>query len=124
MEIIKIQDLAEMDDIFVTDDYEEQMINPGLGQDRIIIMGPLLRIRDSKLLIANGIYCCFDEATKELEPDFALSLLYKASGEPDLDHPLYWEQDPPAIMIHNYLNIIAEDAVAEDEEMSVLQTVA
>ena len=38
------------------------------------------------------------------------------NGEPDLDRPLYWEQDPPAVMLHNYLSVLAGREDEEQEE--------
>lgn len=113
MVIKTIQSLDEIDNEKVTasdesfyEDYDEIPINPNIGDDRIIIMGPAYRLRNTKLIIALGVYHNYNEDTGEFNPDFDVSLLYKASDEPDWDRPLYYEQDPAATMIYNYLRYL------------------
>ena len=75
MIIKNIQYLREMDTAHEEYDYEEFETNPGLGKDRIIVTGPLYRLRNTNLFVAEGTYCNFDEETGWLEPDFGVSLL-------------------------------------------------
>ena len=109
MNIINIQHFSDIDKFFENENnyyelFEEELIaNPGLGDDKIIISGPMYRLRETGLIIAEGVYCDFNEDTGELEPDFGVSVLYDSQGEPDLDNALYWEEGTPSCMFHNYV---------------------
>ncbi len=108
MNIRNIEHFSEIDemyDIYEDDRFDEMMINPDLGDDRIIISGPLYRLCNSNLIIAEGTYYAYDEDTGELEPDFSVSLLYDFSAGEDFDKPLYWQQDSPATMFHYYVRM-------------------
>ena len=108
MNIINIEHFCDIDELIVNEKLyyelfnEEFVANPDLGNDRIIISGPMYRLCGTGLIIAEGTYCNYNEDTGELEPDFGVSLLYDSYGEPDLDAPLYYEQGTPACMFHNY----------------------
>ncbi len=125
MEIVKVNNLQEIDGIELDiAEYDEEIANPDLGDDRIIVTGPLYRLRDTKLIIATGTYCNYNEDTGELEPDFSISLLYKSASDPDFDRPLHWEQDPPATMIHNYLHILEAQEGEQETVASIIRAVA
>ena len=112
MTIRDIQKFSDIDVIREDEEleafYDENIAMPeDIGDDRIIVYGALFRILGTDLIIAEGTYCNYNEDSGELEPDFSLSLLYDTHGEdePDLDSPLYWEQDSPATMFHNYASM-------------------
>lgn len=105
MTIRNVQHFSDIDSFMEGKDmyeiYDEAVIDvDGVGEDRILINGPLFRLRGTDLLIAEGTYCAYDEDTGEIAPDFAVSLLY--SSRYGLNSPLYWEQGTPAMMFHNY----------------------
>lgn len=105
--IIKtIQHFSDIDAIKssgIYDFYNEELASPNeIGRDKILISGPLYRVLNTTILIAEGVYHSFDEATGTLTPDYPVSLLYSSVYEPDLNKPLHWEKEPPAIMFHNY----------------------
>ena len=121
MEFINIQHFSDIDELVERDEiFDECEINPDLGEDRIILSSVMYRLRNTNYLIAEGTYCTRDEDTGELLPDFSVSLLYDSSHGLDLDNPLYWEQDPPATMFHNYVVMQTSYSVSTGENSVVL----
>ncbi len=106
MEIINIQHFSDIEKLYEDNEYEffgEELACPeDIGEDRIVISGPLFRLCGTDLLMAEGTYYAYDEDTGEHEPDFGVCLLYSSPGMPDLDHPLYWEQGTFECTFHNY----------------------
>ena len=107
--------LAESEELEEAFLEEEEVVNDELGEDRIILSGPLYRLRGTDLLVAEGTYCCYNEETGELEPDFGVSVLYGSSSSPDLNSYLYWEQGTPATMFHNYVTMQQNDKENKDK---------
>ncbi len=106
MIITNVQHFSDIEKIQEAEFYEfcdEYEANPDLGEDRIIIYGPLYRLRGTDLIMAEGTYCCYNEDTGELEPDFSVSLIYKSEGEPDLDSCIYWESSSIPTTFHNFV---------------------
>ncbi len=105
MTIINIENIDEIDGLNEKVDVYDEVIevtNDELGEDRIIITGPLFRLKGTTLIFAEGDYCAYDEEQEELVPDFSVSLLYDEKDGLDLNSPVYWEQDPIGTMFHNY----------------------
>ena len=73
MVIKVITDITEIDEMEF-EDCDMHEANPDLGEDRILIEGPLYRLKDTDMIIAEGTYCNCNE-DGELEPDFSVSLL-------------------------------------------------
>ena len=103
MKIITIMDIDEIESV-IYEECEMYEITADLEEDRILVKGPLYRLNGTDIIIAEGTYCAAGD-DGELEPDFSISLIYRADGMPDLNKPLYWEQDPPSTTLHNYMAI-------------------
>ncbi len=105
MIIINIENIEEIDRLNEQVDVYDEIIevtNEDLGEDRIIITGPLYRLKGTSIIFAEGDYCAYDEETDDVVPDFSVSLLYDEKDGLDLNNPVYWEQDPIGTMFHNY----------------------
>ena len=110
MQILDIKKWADYEEIECkTDVYDDEYVvkNDSLGDDVILIYGPLYRLRDTGILFAIGTYCVPDD-NGEYIGDFSVTVLYKEIDgcAPVLDDYEYFEQDDPATTLHNYLNII------------------
>lgn len=95
------------------DDIEENIIdNENLGNDQIITTGPLVTLKDLGISFIEGMYCNYNPDTDEHEPDFGVTLIYTMPNSDDFDfnNYAYFEQDPPLIAIHNYLNAVGYES--------------
>ena len=89
--------------------WEEEMIqDETTGNDAIFTCGPAWRVTDRNLIFMEGVYCNYNEETKEYDPDWSLTLIYEDTDDEKFDayEYVYFEQDPPAVSIHNYLRAI------------------
>ena len=69
-------------------------------------------LKDLEISFIEGMYCNYDPDTDEHEPDFGVTLIYTMPNSDDFDfnNYTYFEQDPPLIAIHNYLNAIGYES--------------
>ncbi len=100
-----------LEDVYAKDeytDYDEYEIanEEHLGSDVIIAYGPVCRVTGLGLIFMEGVYCCCNEETGELEPDWSLTLIYEDVPDDEFDPMkyLYFEQDGPTVSIHNFLH--------------------
>lgn len=100
----------ELDDMiekqYETDDFDEDIIvrDKSIGDDAILLFGPVWHVKDKGLFAVEGTYCNYNKETGELEPDWSLTALYPdTEKEPDYNKFLYYEQSSPTTTIHNYL---------------------
>ena len=105
--------LSAMDDIdtcsLCLDEHEIK--NESIGEDLIITSGPMFVVEDLGITAIEGQYCYLDPESGEYMPDFSVTVIYDTADAMHIDHDHYhyWEQDPPGVAIHNYLNIIKDD---------------
>ena len=86
---------------FNDDEYLIQ--NSSIGEDAIIAFGPAWYVTDKGFIAIEGAYCNYNHETGKFDPDWSLTLLYKAGEEIDVNKYLYYEQDPPSATICNYI---------------------
>lgn len=84
-------------------DDEVKIENESLGDDFIVTDGPRIIIEDLGLMAVEGTYFTKYSDEDEYTADFSLTLIYDDPEEEDLNNYQYFEQDPPATAIHNYL---------------------
>ena len=103
----------EIDKFYEADDYYDEMeeipITNEIGvDDAVVAYAPAWRVTDKNIIIMEGVYCN-RLSTGQLEPDWSLTLVYDdvPDDQFDPDMWLYFEQDGPAVSIHNYLHSIA-----------------
>lgn len=95
----------ELDDYEAYDTYE--IHNESLGDDMILIDGPLYHLPAYGIVIGTGTYCAYDPDSGECLPDFGLTAFYVAqenNEDIDINHPIFWEQDSPNVAMSNFLN--------------------
>lgn len=118
MIIKKIKYFSDIDKLTHSDEiyelFDEVAICPDLGNDKIMVTGCLYRLRNTDLIVAEGIYYRFNADEGIYEPDFDVALLYNSPGMPNLDKPLYWEQGTPAMMFHNYALMQSDNNVVSN----------
>lgn len=122
MDVIKVKNqddlraLLDKDELYELDDVSIEVQDDNIGDDKIVIWGRPYYIEDLGLLVIEGEYCNRDSGNGEDEfvPDWSLTLIYNWSDDKttfeqsDAANYVYFEQDPPAITIHNYLRTISK----------------
>lgn len=95
----------DYDKEYVLCENEEYEIPVEGCEDVIAIYGPIWRVVDKGLIFVEGTYCNYDTETETWMPDWSLTLIYKdvPDDQFDINKYDYFEQDPPATAIHNYL---------------------
>ena len=120
MKVVKVKNIDELKTVLNNDkarelDYIEFKIqDDNIGEDKIVTYGLPYYIEDLGLLVIEGEYCNHDTGDGEDEfiPDWSLTLIYNWQGnkitfdQEDALNYVYFEQDPPAIAIHNYLRTV------------------
>ena len=98
--------------------YDEREVRNAseIGDDVIYTNGPTYVVEDMGITVVEGTYCNYNEETGEYEPDWSLTLIYNTTDAENLDYNdfTYFEQDPPAVSIHNYRHML--DSVFEPEQ--------
>ena len=85
--------------------------------DCIILSENTIFYPKNNLFAKEGIYC-YQNKEGVLEADSCVTVFYDIN-ETNLNNYLYFEQDPPEIALHNYLNLIA---AKEQNETSFIMT--
>ena len=93
-------------------DFEEYMIDVPCSDDKILVVNRFYKLHDVGVIIAEGVYCSYDEDTDDLMPDWGCTLIYNTidAAHLDLNDYTYFEQDPPYIALHNYKTMTARTA--------------
>ena len=71
----------------------------------VLTYAPIWHVTDRGILFVEGVWCEFNDETKEYEPDWSVTLIYDDSKDLDLSNYDYYEQGVPTTAIHNYLRI-------------------
>jgi len=109
---IKYDQLQDLEDSCDGEFYGNFLIrNEQIGKDVIVLNAPFWRVKDKGIIFAEGVYCNCDDKTGDLNPDWAVTVIYK-DVDTDKFNPqdfVYFEQDPPSTAIHNYFRCISEE---------------
>lgn len=110
MTIIDVKDLAELETLIdgeFNDEYDEEVVHFE-DKDIAVIYGPCYRITLSEVtvIVAEGVYCAWDEDKQEALPDWSISLIYADTSDFNSDNYLYYEQGYPTSALRNYINYI------------------
>lgn len=72
-------------------------------EHRIYVDDIRIVIPELGISVREGTFCNYDEEEENYLTDFSITLIYDADEE-DASNYLYWEQDGPAVTIHNFLS--------------------
>lgn len=97
---------------YESDDYTQSFtieLKDSDVKDNIVAFVPIYVLTDLGISVMEGLYQNFDVESNTYQADFDLTLIYDTIDVENLNlcNYVYWEQDPPTVAIHNYLNIIA-----------------
>ncbi len=98
---------------------EHEIVSDELGDDCIVTFGDAYRVLDKGLIFVEGTYFARDEETGELSPDFSLTLIYDdvSDEEFDFNNYLYFEQDGPAVSIHNFMRAKENGRISDEKKI-------
>ena len=110
---------ADIDDVLEKAVISEEMFDDvelrggRVGDGVILTYGDTYRVTDKGVIFVEGTYCNYDEETGELEPDWSLTVLYEDVPDGDFDKYSFlgYEQDAPAVAIHNFIRFVEEQCL-------------
>ena len=111
MTIIDVKDIDELETLIggeFNDEYDDEEIVHFEDRDIAVIYEPCYRITVSGVtfIVAEGVYCAWDEEKQETLPDWSISLIYADTSDFNPDNYLYYEQGCPISALRNYINYI------------------